>query len=150
MSTAIILNPHEIRQLQRRTVNPSKFTTLGIEIRRAAKVIKKEWKNFSPEDREMLKSLAYDLIEPRPWCLDNLWLKLQARVYMLFIRATGQEQALYFCLDALDCLIDNILDAVERENPDYQQVLLDTLEEVSTNPGAGEPVDADRRGKRLQ
>ena len=65
---------------------------------------------------------------------------------MVFIKATGQEEAFHDCIDALDCLVDNILDAIEREDPDYQQVLSDTLEELSSNPGSGEPVNADKRG----
>lgn len=149
MSTAIIIDPREIQQIRHRTINSSRFTMLGRKIHRLAKVVKQEWENFSLEDRETLKKLAYDLIEPSSR-LSSLWLKLWDKVYMVFIKVTRQEQALYFCLDALDCLIDNILDAIERENADYQQVLSDTLEELSSNPGVGEPVDADTRGKWLQ
>lgn len=149
MSTAIIIDPREIQQIHHRTVNPSRFTMLGRKIHRLAKAVKQEWKNFSLEDRETLKELAYDLIES-PKGVSSLWLKLWVTPYMVFIKVTRQEESLYFCLDALDCLIDNILDAIERENAEYQKVLSGTLEELSSNPGAGELVDADRRGKWLQ
>lgn len=70
--------------------------------------------------------------------------------YMLFIKVIGQEEAFRFCINALDCLVDNILDAVEREDPGYQQVLSDTLEELTSNSESGEPINADRRGEWLQ
>ena len=145
MTTAVLIDFGEIRQIRRRTANPSRFIIIAKRIYRAAKNIKKEWSNLSVEDRQDLKSLAYDLIEP-PRGVSSLWLKLWVKAYMVFIKATGQEEALYCCIDALDCLVDNILDAIEREDLDYQQVLSDTLEELSSNPGSGEPVNADKRG----
>ena len=84
--------------------------------------------------------MAYDLIEPRGGA-SRLWVA----VYVAYIKLTGQEEPFCSCLKALDCLIDNILDAVEREHPYYQQVLSDTLEELSSNQGAGELVDGQGR-----
>ncbi|WP_257237100.1 hypothetical protein [Nostoc sp. 'Peltigera malacea cyanobiont' DB3992] len=34
------------------------------------------------------------------------------------------------CIKALDTLVDTILDAVERQDPSYQAVLSDTLEQL--------------------
>ena len=145
MSTAVLIDFGEIRQIRQRTANPSDFTMIARRIDRAARKVKKEWSNLSVEDREALKALAYDLIEP-PKGVSILWLKLWVEAYMVFIKATGQQKAFYCCIEALDYLVDIILDAIEREDSEYQQVLSDTLEELSSNPGSGEPVDADKRG----
>lgn len=142
--TAIVIDSSEIRSFGHRTVNPSDFVELSEKIRRAARAVEKEWNNFSDEDREQLKSLAYDLIEPHKGP-SLLWFKIWAQVYMIRIKATGQEKPFKDCIQALDCLVDNILEAVEQEHPYYKQVLSDTLEELSSNPGIGEPVDAERR-----
>lgn len=144
MSAAIIIDAREMKQIQSRTVNPSRFVSLGKTIHRLAETIKREWNNFSQEDREALKSLAYDLLES-PKGLNAVTSSIWAKVYMLYINLTHQQQALYFCLDALDILVDTILDAVERDDAGYQQVLLDTLKEISSNPDAGEPVDANTK-----
>jgi hypothetical protein len=117
MSAAILLNTGEIRRLQFRAVSPSKFVHLGRTLHRTAKIIKKEWHNFSPDDRNLLKEFADELIEPHTGLPTRLW----AGLYMLFIRLRGQEKEFLFCLNALDCLIDAILDAIERENPDSQK-----------------------------
>lgn len=144
MSAAIIIDAREIKQIQSRTINPSRFVSLGQTIHRLAETIKREWNNFSQEDRSALKSLAYDLLES-PKGINGVWLSIWARAYMVYIKLTNQQQALYFCLDALDVLIDTILDAVERDDAGYQQVLLDTLKEINSNPDAGEPVHANTR-----
>ncbi|MDL5048349.1 hypothetical protein QQ054_20275 [Oscillatoria amoena NRMC-F 0135] len=76
--------------------------------------------------------------------------KLWAKTYRIYIKLVGQEQEFFDCLEALDCLVDNILDAIEREDSSYQQVLSDTLEEVSSNPEAGKPIDVQGRDKWLE
>jgi hypothetical protein len=133
-ATVLDLNPYEIRQFNRREFTqfePSYFEKLGRKINQQANTIKNEWGNFSLDERESWKKLAYDLIEPVPAMgLESLWVKIRVKIYMLFIKAIGQEEAFYFCANALDCLVDNILDAIERESYSYQQELLATLEEV--------------------
>ncbi len=117
--TAVVIDSSEIRSFGHRAVNPSDFVVLSEKIHRAARAVKKEWNNFSVEDREDLKSLAYDLIDP-PKGPSRLWFKVWAQVYIIRIKATGQEKPFKDCLQALDCLVDNILDAVEREHPYYR------------------------------
>jgi hypothetical protein len=142
MSTAVLLNFHEIRQIQRRTVPPSRFIYIGRKLHSSAKKIRQEWSNFSIEEREALQELAYDLIQP-PSGVSALPFKLWAKANMLIIKIKGQEKEFFFCLSALDCLIDTILDAVERENSTYQQVLSDTLEELTSNSGSEKTLKAE-------
>jgi hypothetical protein len=133
-ATVIDLNPYEIRQFNRREFTqfkPTYFEKLGRKIKQQANTIKNEWGNFSLDERESWKKLAYDLIEPVPITgLESLLVQIRVKIYMLFIKARGQEDAFYSCANALDCLVDNILDAIERESYSYQQELLATLEEV--------------------
>ncbi len=77
----------------------------------------------------MLIRLAYDLIEPN----NNIWKfpqKLWSFVNLSIIKITGQEREFLFCVDAIDCLVDTIFDAIEQEDITHQEVLSDSLREV--------------------
>ncbi len=149
MSEAVLYDSYEIKQIQSRTANPSRFTVLDQKIRRLARAVEQNWNSFEVVDRELLKNLAYDLIRPKKG-ISKVWSNLWAGVYIAFIVTTDQLESFNSCLEALDILIDNILNAIERDDVVYKQVFSDTLEELSSNPGVGEPVDANRRGECLQ
>ncbi|MBD2771391.1 hypothetical protein [Iningainema tapete] len=70
-------------------------------LRRIAKIIKHEWNNFPPQNREQLKELAYTLIEP-PKGLQNFRRKIWAALYLMVIRATNQRDAFDSCVEALN------------------------------------------------
>ncbi|GAB4298012.1 MAG: hypothetical protein Fur0025_36320 [Oscillatoriaceae cyanobacterium] len=142
MSTALIfLSPDEIKQVQRRTVNPSRFFQIEREIRKAAVLVTSEWSNFSAEQRDTLQKLAYELIEP-PTGAEKICLTFWSQAFMLYIKLTGQEAALTACIQAVDNLIDNILDAIEREEESYQKLLSDSLVELErSNWDIGESVN---------
>lgn len=156
MSTTVLdLNHYEIRQFNRRKFTqckPSYFDKLGHKIKQKANTIKNEWGNLSPDERESWRKLAYDLIEPaHATGLERFLVSIRVRAYMLFIKGIGQEEAFYFCADALDCLVDNILDAIERESDSYQQGLLATLEEVKLiKSEAGERINGSDTRQWLQ
>ena len=139
-ASMVVIDSSAIRQIRHKTVNPSRFIMLAKGNLRAARAVKKGWNDLPIEDREFLKSLAYDLIEP-PKGVHRLWLRAWAVAYMAFIKATGQEEEFCLCVQSLDLLIDNILDAIEREHPYYEQVLSDTLEEMNSNLEVGELID---------
>lgn len=130
----------EIRQITDKRIKPSLLLDIGHKIDKGAKLIQEKWYSFSESDREELKNIAYRLLE-NPQGLKALWMYFWGIIYMLFIKITGQEEAFHYCIDALDRLVDNILDAVERENSNYQQTLVDTLEELKSNPEIGEVLD---------
>lgn len=139
MSTAINIDFYEIQQIRCRTANPSRFEEIAERIRKAARTVKREWNNFSAEDREKLKHLAYDLIE-RPKRVPSLWRNLWVKAYSWFIVLTNQAEAFCSCIEAIDMLVDNILDAVEREEVSYQAVLSDTLEQLYSNTEQGQAL----------
>ncbi|RUS95599.1 hypothetical protein DSM106972_089550 [Dulcicalothrix desertica PCC 7102] len=132
MSTAIVIDSYEIRSIWQRKVSPSsRFDEIAARLRRVANTVKQEWNNFSDEDRESLKKLAYILREEPPKGIVSLTRKLRIAAYTLFLDVTNQKEAFYSCIEALDLLVENILDAVERTDPGYQAVLSDTLEQLS-------------------
>jgi len=106
---------------------------VGKRVNRLAKIVKKEWHNFDQKDRDFLVEFAYDLIEQNN-TIWNLPKKFWSLIYLLIIKITGEEKEFLFCVNAVDCLVDNILDAIETENINYQKILSETLKEVKENP----------------
>jgi hypothetical protein len=52
------------------------------------------------------------------------------RGYLIWLRAIGQKKTFDACVVALDRLVDNILDAVEREDPYYEEMIISLLSDV--------------------
>ncbi len=150
MTTVVIVNPYEIKRFKYGLgVNSSKFLVLGKRVHRLAKIIQEQWHNFEQEDKNLLITLAYDLIEPK----NSIWKfpqKLWFFVNLLIIKITAQEREFIFCVNAIDCLVDTILEAIEQEDITYQEVLSDSLREVRENPESGEFVDAKEGSKWLR
>ncbi|PHJ69125.1 hypothetical protein VF14_03020 [Nostoc linckia z18] len=141
MSTAIVIDSYEIRQIWHRKISPSsKFDELAVKFRRLASKVKQEWSNFPEEDRKVLTDLAYALIESPPKGISSWPRKIRSKIYLWFVNATNQAEAFWSCIEALDMLVENILDAVERQDPRYQGVLSDTLEQLYLCPDQGEEL----------
>jgi hypothetical protein len=138
---AILYDPNDIRKIQYRTVKPSDFSALLRRIRRLTKAIEENWEQFSDEDKDALKHLAYDLIEPPKGFL-RVWISIWARIYTFILVQRNQFELFVSCAEALDILIDSILNAIERENNLYKQVFFDTLEEVKKS-SSGEYRDSE-------
>jgi uncharacterized protein Yka (UPF0111/DUF47 family) len=140
VSTAIVIDSYEIQSIwQRKASVSSSFDEIAVKLRRIAKTVKQEWNNFSEEDREALKELAYSIIEPKK-SIFTPWRKIRARVYMMFLAATNQLEAFELCIKALDMLVENILDAVERQDSGFQALLSDTLEQLYSDEEQGKAL----------
>lgn len=132
MSTVIVIDLEEIRSIWQRKINPlSEFDEIATRLRRIANIVKQEWNNFSDEDRKSLKKLAYPLREEPSKGIVGLARKFWIAVYTLFLNVINQKEAFCLCIEALDALVEDILDAVERQDPVYQAVLSETLEQLS-------------------
>ncbi|NJL86953.1 MAG: hypothetical protein HC886_14865 [Leptolyngbyaceae cyanobacterium SM1_1_3] len=127
----------EAKKVVNRTTNPSNFSLVNRQLRSAAGSIRQDWKDLSSQQREDLKQFAYTLIEPRE---ANVWTKLRARLYVLRVFMTGRGEDFIRCLDALDSLVDNILDAAERDQPEYNQILSDTIENISSSSSTSSEI----------
>lgn len=137
MEAAIVIDTREIQQIsQAKEIRPRSLMVLAKKINTAAVKIEKQWHKISIADREKLENLADKLTEPsrgmRSWFLNFLH-----SIRAIFIVATGQADALIAYDRAVDLLINNIFDAVEREDPEYQAVLSDTLQELISEPNSG-------------
>ncbi|MEH2382787.1 MAG: hypothetical protein V7K27_28530 [Nostoc sp.] len=131
MSTAIVIFTHEFEQIRQRKIgSSSNFEQLTAKIRKLTHRVKQEWSDLAVEDREGLKEFAYKWLEPPTKGVFSLKSKIWAIIYLLYLHTTNQTEAFRSCMKAMDTLIDTILDAVEREDPSYQAVLSDTLEQL--------------------
>ena len=147
MSTAVFpnfsgsLNFDEICLIQKRRVSKSaQFIQIGRNLHEAAKLIDSKWDKLSSEEKEALKNLAYGLLEPSR-TLSSIFPKIWASIYLVFIKVTGQEKSFHFCLDALDCLVDSILNAIENEQISSSNILSDVLEELTSSAEFGGSVN---------
>ena len=140
MSTAILIDCYEIQRISQRKASPSsRFDKIAVKLCTLAKKVKQEWNNFSEEDREALKELAHTISEPRD-SMFSPWHKIWARAYVLFLAMTNQLKAFDSCIKALDMLVENIFDAVERQDCSYKAVLSDTLEQLYLDKEQGKAL----------
>ena len=131
MSTAIVIFTHEFEQIRQRKIgSSSNFEQLTAKIRKLTHRVKQEWSNLSVKDREGLKEFASDWLEPPAKGVSSLKLQIRAIIYFLFLYVTNQRETFRSCMKAIDTLVETILDAVERQDPNYQAVLSDTLEQL--------------------
>ncbi len=150
MSTAVLIDSYEIQQIWQRKLSPSsRFDEIAARLRRTAKIVKQEWNNFPPENREQLKELAYSLTEPHG-SLPNLKRTIWVAVYTLFIKTTSQSAEFQPCIEALDLLVNNIMEAVEQEDPSYQAVLSDTVEQLYSNGVQGKVLEPEETREWLR
>ncbi|MDZ8068963.1 MAG: hypothetical protein RMY64_25565 [Nostoc sp. DedQUE08] len=142
MSTAIVIFTHEFEQIRQRKISTSSnFEQLTAKIRKLTHRVKQEWSNLSVEDREGLKEFAYNWLEPpAPKGVFSLKLEIWAIIYFFYLRATNQREAFRSCMKAMNTLVETILDAVERQEPSYQSVLSDTLEQLYSGAIQGEEL----------
>lgn len=124
---------HQIRQFHRRELvkfKPDYLKKLARTIAHKATTVQNTWTTLSPDERKSWRKLAYEIIDVEPAGFFEQMRRMRARTYLIFVRAIGQKKAFDECVVALDCLIDAILDAIEREDPRYEQMLIALLNDV--------------------
>lgn len=140
MSATIALNTTELQQIsQSKELRSLELLLLARKINRAAVIVKKQWHKLSDEEREKLKNLAYDLSESRSG-LGSVISKFLSLIRITIIVANGQADALIAYCEAMNSLVDNIFEAVERDEPEYQAVLSETLQELISDAGSSSKV----------
>ncbi|MBO1062904.1 MAG: hypothetical protein ACK5WC_16625 [Aphanizomenon sp.] len=133
MSSAILIDFDQIYQVRDNKVSSAaKFDDLASYFKKASRDIKAEWSNFSAEQRDYLRDFAYSFIEPNQGVTGFLEI-LKSKIYLLFLNLSSQKESYDACLNAIDLLVDTILDCIEQNDPGYQAVLSDTLEELRLN-----------------
>lgn len=140
MSATIALNTTELQEIsQSKELRSLELLLLARKINRAAVIVKKQWHKLSDEEREKLKNLAYDLSESRSG-LASVISKFLSLIRITIIVAYGQADALIAYCEAMNSLVDNIFEAVERDEPEYQAVLSETLQELISDSGSSSKV----------
>ena len=116
----------------------SKYSLIAQAIEDLSEDVKTNWNGFSPDQKESLRKFAYWSLgesesqeRPVTEVLPKLvFTTVKLGFKLLKLKLRGEYQELMLCVDKLDTLVDNILDAIEKEDPLYQTVLVDTLEEL--------------------
>lgn len=145
MSATILIDRSDFYKIKTKTVNPSRYLILAEKLKEKTKKIKEEWHNLPKDDKQTLQNLAYELIEP-PNKIVSLFLELPVTIFFWVTDKTGQRKNLKVLTEALEELIDTILDCVEHDDISRGEDLANLLEDIAQNPNIGEPVDAaDRR-----
>ncbi len=133
MSSEVLIDFDQIYQVRDNKVSSAaKFDDLASYFKKASREIKTEWNNFSSEQRDYLINFAYSFIEPKHGVTGFLDI-LKSKIYLLFLNLSSQRESYNACIDAIDFLVDTILDCIEQHDPSYQAVLSDTLEELRLN-----------------
>lgn len=140
MSATIALNTTELQEISHsKELRSLELLLLARKINRAAVIVKKQWHKLSDEEREQLKNLAYELSESRS-SLGKVISKFLSLIRITIIVANGQADALIAYCKAMNSLVDNIFEAVERDEPEYQAVLSKTLQELIFDAGSSSKV----------
>ena len=117
-----------------RTVKASRLYELTRLARALDKEIREQWTNIPVEKRELLKAMAYSSIEPKK-DLQTVFLALVGAIVVAWALIRGEKEALLTYVDACNSLIQSILDAIEREHPDYEPTVAHALDEaINNNP----------------
>jgi len=133
MSSTVLIDFEQIYQVRDNKVSSAaKFDDLTSYLKKASREIKTEWNNLSSEQRDYLQNFAYSFIEPTQGVPGFLEI-LKSKIYLLFLHLTSQRESYNACVNAIDFLVDTILDCIEQDDPGYQAVLSDTLEELRLN-----------------
>jgi hypothetical protein len=133
MSSAVLIDFGQIYQVRgNKVASAAKFDEITSRLKKASREIKTEWNNFSSEQRDYLTDFAYSFIEPTQEATGFLDI-LKSKIYLLFLNLSSQRESFDACIDAIDFLVDTILDCIEQDDPGYQAVLSDTLEELRLN-----------------
>jgi hypothetical protein len=128
MSASFTINPREIRELSAtRTTEPSRLHELARRAEELTVLVERHWGDFGKELQARLAALAYSIVEP-PDGVSGRLRALRSAVRYAVIRWREDQDALFDFAIAQRHLVNAILDAVEREDPEYQRALAEAVE----------------------
>lgn len=129
-----MLNPEEIKQIsQPHQINSSQLRDLTRIINTLANSVENNWKNFSLEARSVIEAVVYKSIA-RNHDIPGFALPFRVRLSLAWILIKGETEAVNDYLNALHRLKIAVLDAVEREHPEYEKKMTEALQEVFIKP----------------
>ncbi len=139
MSAGFVIDPIEIKELSAtRTVEASRMRELAQTAERLAVAVETNWEKLEDQHRAQLAALMYSVLEPNPGLAGKARALRSAFRYAL-IRFREDQDALFDFAIAQRRLINAILSAVERENPEYQKTLAEAVESSLSEVREGKP-----------
>lgn len=138
--------------------NNSHFGRIAHLLKETTKDVENRWEELSEDEREALKVLAYDILNPsnegnisqqNSW--KSLWLQLKTRFRLLVVLITGQEKVIVEAYVGVVKLAYAIVEAVEREEAYLTALFLDKImEDIENNPSKLVPFTAEMNDKLEQ
>jgi hypothetical protein len=127
-----MFNPYEIKQIsQPHQINSLQLKYLARAANALANSVENEWNNFPIEARRVIESIVYQSIDKRRDIRGTV-LPFRVRLSLAWILIKGETDAVNDYLNALQRLKIAVLDAVEREHPEYEKKMTEALQEVLT------------------
>jgi cation transport regulator ChaB len=117
-----------------RTTKASQLYELTRRAYDLEKEVREHWTQLPAEKRDLFKAVAYAAVEPKK-DLQTLLLDLVGSAVVAWALIRGEKEALLAYTNACNALSQTILDAIEREHPDYEPTVTAAVEEaVNDNP----------------
>lgn len=146
MSVAATIDPKKIRRLSApETADPAGLAEYARLAERWAHKVQRRWPELPSEVREVLTAFAYYVSEP-PQGVVGQWRRFSGRIRLAYVLLRGQEEVLREFLNAVDHLVNAVLTAIERENPQYEEDLKDAVLEAFVQTG-GRRMTAEEAGE---
>ena len=92
-------------------------------IKKLTNLVNTEWDNLPSEHKEKLIDFAYSVLDAetsKPTFLS----RLEAICYSLLVFIQGRRKQILNCVDALEILVDDILNKVENDDSQFQEDVL--------------------------
>lgn len=107
----------------------------------AAKV-EKDWANFSLEERNLIEAIIYESITERNG-IRGLISELGLRLSLAWILIKGETDVLIEYFNALQRLKVAVLNAIEKEHPEYEKKMAAALQELLTESDKSSAITAE-------
>ena len=128
MSVGYAIDPIEIKELSAtRTTEPSRLRELAQRAEEAAVFVDNHWETLDEEQRRTLHAFICLIVDP-PKGITGRLRALRSAFRFGRIRFNEDQDALFDFAIAQRHLINAILSAIERDNPEYQKALTEAVE----------------------
>ena len=127
------LDPKQVLQLVRpRTADPDMLHLLAGRASFLAAAVEESWDVLEPKTKEALRAFAHVAVHER------LYSSLTERAYHVVLVLKGETGALAAFVAAVEKLVRAVVDAIEREHPEYQKAVAEAVESglaAASQPG---------------
>lgn len=137
----------ELTQAQKGKVAENRCQILVSRIQQLINRVEKNWTDFSQDEKNILKDLAYSLTSYRK---PSLWVSLRTAYTTFRASQQGYYSGIQMLVDSIDKLIDSIFSAIERESLVQSSIDFDTLDESYSDDNVVKDVGSEEIGGWLR